>query len=302
MKNRTLVALITSTFTGAFLIQALNNPMNVSAAEDLNGHEAVEIITPDGGTVALPPASNEPITNLPNPSDFVPTREHGVGVVDSSGNVELVGDGVYEGESTLPLPEAPEYIGTPSYSDEDFKPTPKHNVHMDAPEAAESNALAAEVAAKEEAVKPKSELDNSDSSTSNENNFVHSYISWLSHLEVLQQLLAQQSTSNFTEESEVVNGWNKENGVWVFYSQGKKSTGWIKDEGLWYYLNNQGEMQTGWIKYNGEWYFLTHSGAMATGWIYDNGFWYYLKSNGAMAANETTPDGYKVDSTGAWIK
>lgn len=40
---------------------------------------------------------------------------------------------------------------------------------------------------------------------------------------------------------------------------------------------------------------------MATGWLNDRGTWYYLHSNGAMAAN-TTINGYKLGSNGAWIR
>ena len=29
---------------------------------------------------------------------------------------------------------------------------------------------------------------------------------------------------------------------------------------------------------------------------------YYLKSNGKMAVNERTPDGYRVDGSGKWVK
>lgn len=61
-------------------------------------------------------------------------------------------------------------------------------------------------------------------------------------------------------------------------------------------------METGWIKdTNGLWYYLNDNGSMKTGWLKDtDGKWYYLNSNGEMAI-DTTINGYKVDSTGAWI-
>jgi glucan-binding YG repeat protein len=40
---------------------------------------------------------------------------------------------------------------------------------------------------------------------------------------------------------------------------------------------------------------------MATGWIIDGGSWYYLNSSGVMLYN-TTIDGYKLGTTGAWVK
>ena len=42
---------------------------------------------------------------------------------------------------------------------------------------------------------------------------------------------------------------------------------------------------------------------MLTGWQNLNNIWYYLdKDNGVMLSNATTPDGYKVDASGAWIQ
>ena len=60
-------------------------------------------------------------------------------------------------------------------------------------------------------------------------------------------------------------------------------------------------MNTGWLNDNGTWYYLQSNGAMKTGWLNDNGTWYYLQSNGAMAKN-TTIDGYRLGSNGAWIR
>ncbi|CAI3192164.1 hypothetical protein CNEO2_1030010 [Clostridium neonatale] len=60
-------------------------------------------------------------------------------------------------------------------------------------------------------------------------------------------------------------------------------------------------MKTGWLNDNGTWYYLQSNGAMKTGWLNDNGTWYYLQSNGAMAKN-TTIDGYRLGSNGAWIR
>ena len=61
-------------------------------------------------------------------------------------------------------------------------------------------------------------------------------------------------------------------------------------------------MKTGWLNDNGTWYYLNSNGSMKTGWLLDtDGNWYYLQSNGAMAKN-TTVDGYKLGSNGAWIR
>ena len=42
---------------------------------------------------------------------------------------------------------------------------------------------------------------------------------------------------------------------------------------------------------------------MVAGWFLDsNGKWYYFDNSGALYTNGTTPDGYKVDESGAWIE
>ena len=60
-------------------------------------------------------------------------------------------------------------------------------------------------------------------------------------------------------------------------------------------------MVTGWLYLDGVWYYLKDWGGMATGWMKVNGVWYYFYEWGGMAAGTTTPDGYRVDPTGAWI-
>ena len=87
---------------------------------------------------------------------------------------------------------------------------------------------------------------------------------------------------------------------------GHPVSGWLNLNESWYYLDNNGYAKTGWIQDNGKWYYLntatdTTRGRMKTGWIQDtDGTWYYLYSNGSMATN-TSVDGYKIGSNGAWI-
>ena len=69
-----------------------------------------------------------------------------------------------------------------------------------------------------------------------------------------------------------------------------------------YYLKSGGYMaKSEWIydKNYSSYYYLTSEGSYARNtWVGD----YYLKSNGKMAVNERTPDGYKVDGSGKWVK
>ena len=86
-------------------------------------------------------------------------------------------------------------------------------------------------------------------------------------------------------------GWRMIGGKWYyFYSWGGMKTGWLKDGNTWYYLQNNGVMKTGWLRYGGAWYYLDRSGAMKTGWIKD-GAWYYLNKSGAMETGWIKVDG-----------
>lgn len=123
-------------------------------------------------------------------------------------------------------------------------------------------------------------------------------------------------------------GWRKIDGSWYWLeSSGHVAYGWKKSGDKWYYLDasnkklpgvmisnekrvienttyffdGSGAMRTGWYYENGNWYYLNPSGAMATGWIESGGSWYYLNDDGAMIVNTSTPDGYKVDSSGRYI-
>ncbi|WP_203213137.1 choline-binding protein C [Streptococcus mitis] len=69
-----------------------------------------------------------------------------------------------------------------------------------------------------------------------------------------------------------------------------------------YYLKSNGKMaKSEWVYDSSyqSYYYLTSEGSYARNtWIGD----YYLKSNGKLAVNERTPDGYKVDGSGKWVK
>lgn len=123
-----------------------------------------------------------------------------------------------------------------------------------------------------------------------------------------------------------------------FYQNGAMATGWIvTEDGKWYYMmpdgEQQGAMQTGFVldPSDHHWYMLKEtSGELLTGWQTSNGKYYYFNAvpgkqgtsgwgydevskkwnysfmptfaYGAMYQSATTPDGYRVDADGAWVK
>ena len=102
-----------------------------------------------------------------------------------------------------------------------------------------------------------------------------------------------------------VGSWQR-NGIgwWFEYSDGSYvQSSWIDINNTWYYMGASGYMQTGWLNYGGGWYYLDSvNGNMRVGWISLNNVWYYLNpsNGGRMDADTYTPDGYYVDSTGAY--
>ena len=100
--------------------------------------------------------------------------------------------------------------------------------------------------------------------------------------------------------------WVKtDKGYWYYLNESgiMLHDGWGKVNGSWYYFKNFGAMAEGWLKLGNTWYYLQPgSGKMVTGWNLINGKYYYFDASGAMLANTTTPDGYKVDASGAWVK
>lgn len=104
----------------------------------------------------------------------------------------------------------------------------------------------------------------------------------------------------FDESGAMATGWKKISGYWYYFDMsGAMKTDWQKINGLWYYLNTSGEMQIGWKVIEGLWYYFDGSGAMVTSRWQGN---YYLGQQGAMLINTITPDGYRVDASGLWMK
>lgn len=81
---------------------------------------------------------------------------------------------------------------------------------------------------------------------------------------------------------------------------------WIQ---YWYILDDgsrsviQTKTITGWQQDRTGWWYQNADGSYPKStWQLINGKYYYFNERGYMLSNTTTPDGYKVDSSGAWIQ
>ena len=108
------------------------------------------------------------------------------------------------------------------------------------------------------------------------------------------------------------NGWWYKNADGTYPSNGWSCLIW-NNKTQWYHFNAQGYMDTGWyLDTDGRWYFLHNvsdgnQGHMYTGWHEISGKWYYFHEAaggpaGSLVTGGVTPDGYQVDSNGAWIQ
>lgn len=82
------------------------------------------------------------------------------------------------------------------------------------------------------------------------------------------------------------------------------SQGWVQEGAKWYYRKQDGNKASNeWQNIGGVYYWFDADSYMAASrWVESNGKWFYLGSSGAMLKDTTTPDGYRLDSSGAWIR
>jgi len=103
-------------------------------------------------------------------------------------------------------------------------------------------------------------------------------------------------------------GWNK-NSIGWWYSPDNISKYYYKDiwrliDNDWYYFDSKGyAKQNTWFQdTDNKWYWLKDSCKMSENeWLWLDGECYSFDVHGALYVYCTTPDGYKVDETGAWI-
>ena len=107
--------------------------------------------------------------------------------------------------------------------------------------------------------------------------------------------------------SNVKYGWNcNPTGWWYCTDVANKyyyKSEWKQIEYEWYSFDDQGYARASkWIQDNGKWYWLKPDCKMAKScWLWINGECYCFAADGSLYVNTTTPDGYKVDESGAWI-
>jgi len=79
---------------------------------------------------------------------------------------------------------------------------------------------------------------------------------------------------------------------------------WLKVNNSWFYAKAGGYIsENEWLYLGNKWYYTQAGGYSAVSqWLQINGKWYCFDSSCALYVNTTTPDGYRVDANGAWIK
>lgn len=122
------------------------------------------------------------------------------------------------------------------------------------------------------------------------------------NLLVLSSVFLLSATATLTAQAK----WERDAvGWWYSTENGSyKSNCWFQDTDMtWYHFNESGYITTGWFSYDNKWYYFDGNGKMLySQWIHDNNKDYYLSNNGSMLTNTTTPDGYKVNASGEWVR
>ena len=117
--------------------------------------------------------------------------------------------------------------------------------------------------------------------------------------------LEKVRSANYTPSR--VKGWNENDTGW-WYCTDVENGYYYKDvwkavDGEWYSFDNDGYARRNcWLQDGGIWYYLKENCIMAKSqWLWINDECYCFNSDGSMYSNCITPDGYKVDDSGAWV-
>jgi len=70
------------------------------------------------------------------------------------------------------------------------------------------------------------------------------------------------------------------------------------------YLYSKGKFYQWKSNSKGWWVDKKSGGYLTNAWFQSpvSGLWYYMGADGYMLTNTTTPDGYRVDAGGVWVK
>ena len=70
------------------------------------------------------------------------------------------------------------------------------------------------------------------------------------------------------------------------------------------YLYSKGALYQWKSNSKGWWVDKKSGGYLTNAWFQSpvSGLWYYMGSDGYMLTNTTTPDGYRVNASGVWVK
>lgn len=112
-------------------------------------------------------------------------------------------------------------------------------------------------------------------------------------------------------------GWNRNNIGWWYCTNAYEgyyytsNNGWKCIDGEWYIFDYQGyALESAWYYYenDGHWYYLDGNCMMVYGakdkplWKWIDDACYAFDEDGRMYCDCVTPDGYKVDDSGMWVK
>ena len=128
------------------------------------------------------------------------------------------------------------------------------------------------------------------------NILVAALIACMATASVIPALAAEGAVSSYGGSTTTVEESNghwvaNRDGSWSFVSNenGAPIYGWIVSQHQWYYIGANGRMVTGWQKINFDTYYFAQAPA-------EN------QPLGSLYMNKLTPDGYRVDSNGVWIR
>ena len=112
--------------------------------------------------------------------------------------------------------------------------------------------------------------------------------------------------------SPVVSNTASGSGAVTYANRAETNGHWVQNaDGTWSLANDEkgAGVWTGWVVKNNQWYYIGANGKMLEGWQLINGTWYYLAANraanqpkGSLYQAKSTPDNYKVDGNGAWVR